>query len=125
MNQLIPSLTSAFSVSFGMCERAGVDPDLLLRIIEQSSLRSPQFVKKYPNMKSREFSRPNFTVQNMLKDIRLIAEQAESIGVESATIRAVESLYQKACEQGDGLLDYSAIFSTIHPPDSEKKSEEK
>jgi len=48
LNQLIASLTAAFSLSLGFVQRQGTDVELFMQILRQSALYAPTFDKKFP-----------------------------------------------------------------------------
>ena len=116
MNQLIPSLTVAFSLSYGICEKEGVDMDLFLQVLGSSALACPQFTKKLPMMRTRDFSSPNFNARNMLKDVSLILQEAEECGLHTAHLRGIQQMYEEVVSTPDADMDYSAVFNVVNPP---------
>lgn len=114
-NQLIASHMVAFSVSFGMLRRAGVDTDLFMRILRESALYAPTFDKKLPRVLERNFGNPNFPVRLMLKDVRLILKEVKARGMASASVEALEKLFADAASRSYADGDYSAVYQTIDP----------
>lgn len=114
LNHLIASHVAGFSLSLGIVEKNKIDPKTFMGILSKSSLFAPMFDKKLKNWTTRNYSNPNFPTKHLLKDVRLIAEHAESIGLNTMVVRAIESLVQESVDQGLADLDYSSIFNTIN-----------
>jgi len=115
LNQLIASLTAAFSLSLGIVRQRGVDEALFMQILQRSALYAPTFQKKMPHYLARHFENPNFPVKHMLKDVKLIAAEARQLGLETAVISAIQNILEKAIKAGFAESDYSAIYNIIFP----------
>ena len=116
LNQLIASLTGAFSFSLGLVQRAGLDVDLFMDILRQSALYAPTFDKKLSRMRERDFSGPNFTTQHMLKDVRLVLDAGRRLGLETTAVEAIERVLMRAMERGHATSDYSSLYEGVDPP---------
>ena len=115
LNQLIISLISTFSLALGMVERSDVRTEDFMAVLRESALFAPTFDKKLPRISGRNFENPNFPVRHMLKDVRLILEQAASLGLDTGLLREVERILRQAVDQGLGAQDYSAVSKVIIP----------
>lgn len=115
MNQLIASLTAAFSLSLGLVLREGVPADTFMRVVRDSALYAPTFDKKLGRMLERDFERPNFPVEHLLKDVRLMRASAAGDGLETGPLEALERVLERAVEAGLSRLDYSALHQVIAP----------
>lgn len=115
LNQLIISLICAFSLSFGIVERSGVDMDEFMAVLRESSLYAPTFDKKLPRIRNRDFNDPNFPIRHMLKDVNLILSQAHVCGLEDSVLQAVKKLLVCAVNAGLEDQDYSGVFKMITP----------
>ena len=116
LNQLIASLTAAFSYSLGLVQRGGVPVDMFMAALRQSALYAPTFDKKLDAMLRRDFSRPNFAAKHMAKDLRLIERTGRELGLDTGAIRALEAVLARALQIGHAESDYSALFEAIDPP---------
>jgi len=121
LNQLIASQTAAFSYSFGIIQKRGVDIALFMRILRESALYASQFDKKLPLMRTRDFSNPNFSTKNLLKDVDLILEEGRSLGLETAAFEGVRKVVRKALDMGFTETDYSSLYNAVVPEDPDKK----
>ena len=116
LNQLIASLTAAFSLSLGLVREYNIDPDLFMGILRKSALYAPTFDKKLPRMLERNFENPNFPAKHLLKDVNLIAAEAQSAGLNTALVDAVREILKVTLKAGYGEGDYSVLYNAIHPP---------
>jgi len=115
LNQLIASLTAAFSFSLGLVRRNGIAIDPFMKILRSSSLFAPTFEQKLPRYSQRDFSAPNFPTRHLLKDILLILEEGRAAGLETAALKGVHEVVEKALSRGLADADYSSIYQVIDP----------
>lgn len=115
LNQLIPSLAAAFSLSLGMVRRYGLDVDLFMGILRQSTFYAQAFDRKLPQMLERDFTNTNFPAELMLKDLHLVRSQAAALGLDTEPLDGVMAVVRKAVEAGRGREDYSALYTVIDP----------
>ena len=113
MNQLIASLTSAFSLSLAFVQCSGVSTDRFMDILRQSALYAPTFDKKLRRMLERDFSDPNFPTKHLAKDIGLFITAARLLDLDIAGIEGIRKIVEKAVFQGRSEEDYSAIHNII------------
>ncbi len=116
LNQLIASLTAAFSLSLGMVLRSGVEVELFMSILRNSALYAPTFDKKLPRMLKRDFDRPNFPTKHLFKDVKLVEETARRLGLETAGVEGVRHIIEKALQMGWSETDYSSLYNAVNPP---------
>jgi 3-hydroxyisobutyrate dehydrogenase len=115
LNQLIGSLTSAFSISLALVQNSHVNLESFMEILRQSALYAPTFDKKLQRMVDQNYSNPNFPTKHLLKDMKLAQTTAQAQGIDSQLIEAVINITERSVQQGQGESDYSAIFSAIAP----------
>ncbi|MEL6157696.1 MAG: NAD(P)-dependent oxidoreductase [Cyanobacteria bacterium J06623_5] len=118
MNQLIGTLTAAFSMSLGLAQREGLDLEKFMTIVRESALYAPTFDKKLTRMCDRNFSNPNFPTKHLLKDMRLFVQAAQAKGIDTTVAAGVGEVTESAIAQGLANEDYSAIYSAINPKDA-------
>lgn len=117
LNQLIASLTAAFSLSLGIVQHNNIDVDLFMEIVRNSAVYSPTFEKKLPRMMKRDFSNPNFPTKHLLKDVNLILSESERLGLATQSVEAIIRIIKTALEKGNVETDYSSIYNAINPTD--------
>lgn len=114
LNQLIASLTAAFSTSLAYIQKAGIDPDVFMDIVRGSAIYAPTYDKKLVKMLKQDFKQANFPVQHLLKDVELMKNEAESSNIESALLEALVQIIRNTLNKGYKDQDYSAIFMGIY-----------
>lgn len=115
MNQLIGTLTTAFSLSLGLVQQTGIDVEKFMAILRQSALYAPTFDKKLPRMVNRNFENPNFPTKHLLKDMLLFTHTAEHYGMDARLVASVAEIVQKAINKGLSDTDYSALYAAVTP----------
>ncbi|MFP4133753.1 MAG: NAD(P)-dependent oxidoreductase [Halothece sp.] len=113
LNQLIVSLTGAFSLSLSFIEEEGVDVETFMSVLRESALYAPTFDKKLNRMNESNYSNPNFPTKHLLKDTRLFLEEAKTEGLTVSSLQGMETILEAALELGLGDQDYSALFEVV------------
>jgi 3-hydroxyisobutyrate dehydrogenase-like beta-hydroxyacid dehydrogenase len=108
LNQLIASLTAAFSLSLGFVQRKGIK-------VDESALYAPTFDKKLQRMLERDYSNPNFPTRHLAKDIDLFLSEAKGMNLQSAGLEGLDRVVKMTLDDGMSDMDYSALFNTINP----------
>ncbi len=114
LNQLIASLTSAFSISLGIVLKENIDVNIFMDILRRSALYAPTFDKKLSNMINRNFEPTNFPTKHLLKDVDLVLEEADSLNIEAANLEGVRKIIEQAIKLGLAEKDYSSIYNAIN-----------
>ena len=112
-NNLIASLIPAFSLSFGIVKKSGVNPEIFMEILRKSALYAPTFDSKLPMILSEDFSKANFPAKHMLKDGRLIEKFASQLNLNTKVINALNTVLEDAVNSGYADQDYSAVYKAI------------
>ncbi|MBM3765423.1 MAG: NAD(P)-dependent oxidoreductase [Acidobacteria bacterium] len=108
-NLILSNLLQAFNEGLVLATKAGVDPELMLDILDNSAAKSGLIAFKAPYVFRRDFS-TNFSVKWMHKDIGLMLESARDIGVPLPLTSLTHQMFQAAIATGHGDED---ICSTI------------
>ena len=115
LNQLIVAEISAFALSLGLVQRAGVSVETFMAILRESALFAPAFEKKLPRLLTRDYQHPNFSTRHLLKDAELFLREASGYALTTSSLEGIRPLLERSIEQGLGDSDYSAIFEVINP----------
>ena len=113
LNQLIASLTVSLALSLGIVQHEGLSVDQFMEILRGSALHAPTFEKKLPQMVSGDYENPNFPTRHLLKDVDLILDTAQEMGLDASGLRGIRTVLEKTIARGWGDADYSALFETI------------
>jgi 3-hydroxyisobutyrate dehydrogenase-like beta-hydroxyacid dehydrogenase len=108
-NLILSNLLQAFNEGMVLATKAGVEPKLMLEILDNSAAKSGLIAFKAPFVFRRDFS-TNFSVKWMHKDIGLMLDSAAEQGVPVPLTSLTRQLFQAAIAQGVGDED---ICSTI------------
>ena len=109
LNQLIASLTHAFSLSLRLVQQAGVPVETFMAILRPSALYAPTFDKKLQRMLDGHYSDPNFSTALLRKDLRLFLEEATAAGLQSQGLQGLDTLLEQASGEELDALDYCAL----------------
>ena len=108
-NLVLSNLLQAFNEGLVLSTKAGVDPALMLEILDNSAAKSGLISFKAPYIFRRDFT-TNFSVKWMHKDIGLMLDSASEQGVPVPLTALTRQIFQAAIAQGLGEDD---ICSTI------------
>ena len=115
LNQLIAAEISAFALSLGLVQRAGIPVDTFMAILRESALFAPTFEKKLPRLLTRDYEHPNFPTRHLMKDVELFLKEAAGYGLITSTVEGIRPVLERTIAQGLGGADYSAIFEIVNP----------
>ena len=103
-NMILGNLLQAFNESFVLSTKAGVPPQLMLDIINNSAARSGLVALKAPLIFERNFE-PNFSVKWLEKDMDLMLQSAAENNVPAPLTALSRQLFRAAIAQGYGDED--------------------
>ncbi len=108
-NLILSNLMQAFNEGMVLAAKAGVEPELLLDILNNSAAKSGLIAFKAPFVFRRDFA-TNFSVKWMHKDIGLMLESAKELDVPLPLTSLTQQMFRAAIARGYGDDD---ICSTI------------
>jgi 3-hydroxyisobutyrate dehydrogenase/2-hydroxy-3-oxopropionate reductase len=108
-NLVLSNLLTAFNEGLVLATKAGVEPNLMLDILDNSAAKSGLISFKAPYIFRRDFT-TNFSVKWMHKDIGLMLDSAAEQGVPLPLTALTRQMFQAAIAKGLGEED---ICSTI------------
>ena len=103
-NMLLGGLLQSFNESFVLAAKAGISPELLLDIVNNSAARSGMVSAKAPAVLARNFA-PNFSVKWLEKDMALMLESAAEQGVPAPITALSREMLRTAIASGYGEDD--------------------
>ena len=98
-NLILSNILMAFNEGMVLATKAGVDPQLMLDILENSAARSGLISYKAPFVFRRDF-RTNFSTKWMDKDVGLALDSGKDLGVPLILTGVTRQLFQSAITQG-------------------------
>ena len=109
LNQLIASLTHAFSLSLRLVQQAGVPVETFMAILRPSALYAPSFDKKLQRMLDGHYGDPNFSTAMLRKDLHLFLEEATAAGLQIQGLQGLDTLLEQSSGSPLDDLDYCAL----------------
>jgi 3-hydroxyisobutyrate dehydrogenase len=109
LNQLIASLTHAFSLSLHLVQQGGVEVEPFMALLRSSALYAPTFDKKLQRELSGDYANPNFPTAHLRKDLDLFITAAQQAGLNSEGLSGLAALLQRSSAAGLDGLDYCAL----------------
>jgi 2-hydroxy-3-oxopropionate reductase len=112
-NQIVVgTVLEAASEAILLAERAGIDPAVMMQVLQGGLAQTRAMELKGARMAARTFT-PGFRAALHLKDLRIIAAEAERLGLVLPVAAQVRGLLASLVERGDGALDHSAILTAV------------
>ena len=111
LNQLIASLTHAFSLSLHLVQRQGVAVEAFMELLRGSALYAPTFDKKLQRELDGDYANPNFPTAHLRKDLALFLEASSAAGLEGEGLGGLLRLLERSSAAGLDGLDYCALHA--------------
>lgn len=111
-NLLLSNLLQAFNEGMILCSKAGVDPELMLDILNNSAARSGLVAFKAPYVFARNFE-TNFSIKWMHKDVGLMLQSGDELGVPLPLTGLTQQLLKAAVAEGYGDEDICASIKVL------------
>jgi len=108
-NLVLANLMEAFNEGIVLSTKAGIDPELMLKILDNSAAKSGLISFKAPFVFKRDFT-TNFSTKWMHKDVGLALESAQEMDLPLPLTSLTEQMFRAAISEGYGDSD---MCSTI------------
>ena len=112
-NLLSATAMAATSEAMVMGVKAGLDPAVMLDVINAGSGRNSASQDKFPRAILPGTFDYGFTNGLMYKDVRLCLDEAESMGVPMQVGSMVRQMFQRATEQQGAGADFTTIVKCV------------
>jgi hypothetical protein len=112
-NVLSAAATVATSESMVTGVKAGLDPCIMLDVINASSGRSTATEQKFPEVVLPRTFNQGFTAGLMKKDVDLFLSEAKALGVPVQTCEAVAALLKLTCDELGPESDITTVIKPI------------
>jgi 3-hydroxyisobutyrate dehydrogenase-like beta-hydroxyacid dehydrogenase len=111
-NLILSNLLQAFNEGMVLATKAGVDPALMLDILDNSAAKSGLISYKAPFVFRRDFA-PNFSVKWMHKDVGLMIDSARELGIPLPLTGLTQQMLQAAISEGLGEDDMCSSIKVL------------
>jgi 3-hydroxyisobutyrate dehydrogenase-like beta-hydroxyacid dehydrogenase len=112
VNYVVASTLQAFNEGMVLATKAGIDPDRMFQVIQSSRARSGIIDMKAPQILKRDFN-PFFPLKLMAKDMRLVQETADVLGVQMPFINSLTKVYADSIKNGLADEDFAATIKLL------------
>lgn len=103
-NMILGNLLQAFNESMVLSTKAGVDPEIMLDILNNSAARSTFISVKAPMVFKRDFT-TNFSVKWLEKDMQLMLDSAAELNIPAPLTSLSRQMLRAAIAKGYGEDD--------------------
>ena len=111
-NAWVAASTAGTAQSIAIVRAQGLDPRLWLEVIDGGTTNSPYCHLKGEKMLTGDLS-PQFAVDALRKDLRLITQAASAGGVSTALLDTLSDLYAQAAANGHSGSDIAAVCASF------------
>ena len=112
-NFLSATAMAATSEAIAMGVKAGLDPKIMIDVINAGSGRNSATDQKFPQTILPRTFNYGFGTALMLKDVRLCVEEARALGIPDAVMSAVLDQWEMTNAEFGGESDFTAIVKMI------------
>lgn len=110
-NSCLGALMTALGEALALADALGLDQAAVLDVLSESPIGATTKSKR-ERIESGEYP-PNFTLELATKDLRLVTEAAERLGVDAKVATAARAHFEAAGGTGFGDVDYSAVIAHV------------
>jgi 3-hydroxyisobutyrate dehydrogenase-like beta-hydroxyacid dehydrogenase len=111
-NLILSNILMAFNEGMVLATKGGVDPKLMLDILDNSAAKSGLISYKAPFVFRRDFT-PNFSTKWMHKDVGLILDLGQELGVPLLLTALTHQLFQTAISAGHADEDMCSTIKVL------------
>jgi 3-hydroxyisobutyrate dehydrogenase/2-hydroxy-3-oxopropionate reductase len=111
-NLVLANMLQAFNEGMVLSTKAGIDPALMLDILDNSAAKSGLIAFKAPYVFKRDF-KANFSVKWMHKDVGLALDTGKELDVPLTLTGVTQQLFQAAISTGHGDEDICASIKVL------------
>ncbi|HKE24759.1 MAG TPA: NAD(P)-dependent oxidoreductase [Bryobacteraceae bacterium] len=111
-NLVLSNIMMAFNEGMVLATKGGVDPKLMLEILDNSAAKSGLISYKAPFVFKRDFN-TNFSTKWMHKDIGLMLQSGKELNVPLPLTALTHQLFQAAISAGHGDADFCATIKLL------------
>jgi 3-hydroxyisobutyrate dehydrogenase-like beta-hydroxyacid dehydrogenase len=121
MMKLVNNLMSASALAISsealtLAVKAGLDPEVVIRVCNAGSGRNSATLDKFPRQILPRTFDAGFTMGLMSKDVDLCMAQAETLGLYLDVCRVVQTVWKNACVSVGSREDFTKIIVAIEGP---------
>jgi 3-hydroxyisobutyrate dehydrogenase/2-hydroxy-3-oxopropionate reductase len=111
-NLVLANIMEAFAEGIVLATKGGINPELMLDILNNSAAKSGLISYKAPFIFARDF-RTNFSAKWMAKDVAMALETGKALNVPLPITAVTEQMLRATISEGRGDDDFCSLIQTI------------
>lgn len=111
-NLVLASIMEAFAEGIVLATKGGIDPELMLDILNNSAAKSGLISYKAPFIFARDF-RTNFSTKWMAKDVGMALETGKALNVPLPITAVTEQMLRASISEGRGDDDFCSLIQVL------------
>jgi len=120
-NHLVAIHNVASAEAMLLAQRAGLDLNQVIEMVAPGAGGSRMFQMRAPMMASGAYEPATMRISTWKKDMAIIAEFADELGLETPLFTLTQPVYTQAMEMGLGGKDTAAVFEVLKANDEAGK----
>ncbi len=112
-NLLVAIHNLAAAEAMVLSTRAGLDPEMVMKVINPSIAGSAAFSVRAPMMAAKRYEPPIGSVAQVKEFIQIIRELTDNLGVTTPLLDVAEHYYERAIDAGHGDRDIAAMYAFL------------
>lgn len=116
-NHLVAIHNVASAEAMLLAERAGLDLNQVIEMVAPGAGGSRMFQMRAPMMAKRAYEPATMRISTWKKDMAIIEEFADGLGLETPMFTLTQPIYTQAMEMGLGPQDTAAVFEVLKAND--------
>ncbi len=112
LNMMIATSIQMFAESMVLCEKAGIDWNVAMNVIDGSVLASPFIKYKIPPIRERNYA-PAFSTKLMAKDLDLALAVCKSLGVFAPVTGNTKQMLEASIANGNADKDFATLIQMV------------
>src|SRR6202035_1819953 len=112
-NHLVAIHNVATAEAMVLAERAGLDPKMVVDLVGPGAGGSRMFQMRAPMMVEGKYEPATMKISTWKKDMAIIAEFADDVGVETPMFTLTQPVYSQAMTMGLGDQDTASVFEVL------------
>ena len=113
MNQLLGTVMAAFAEGLVLGESLGLSRQILFEALLTGPAAAPFLAVKRERIEKDNYDAADFPLRWLQKDLHLVSVSAFETGAAMPLTNVTKELYRLAIREGDGDMDFSAIYSYL------------
>ncbi len=112
-NLLVAVHNLAAAEAMVLSAKAGLDPEMVMKVINPSIAGSATFASRAPMMAERRYDPPLGSISQVKEFILIIRELTENVGTVTPLLDVAERYYEGAVDAGHGDRDIAAMYAFL------------